>query len=63
MNRIRVYYIDIKLVRDYQKVDDNVLSVSPQTNKQNRPFLGVVILQNNKRYCIPISSPKPKHKR
>lgn len=63
MNRIRLYYIDIKLVRDYQKVDDNVLSVSPQTNKQNRPFLGVVILQNNKRYCIPISSPKPKHKR
>ena len=35
MNRIRLYYIDIKLVRDYQKVDDNVLSVSPQTNNQN----------------------------
>ncbi len=45
MNRIRLYYIDIKLVRDYQKVDDNVLSVSPQTNKQKTKT------QTNEKWC------------
>ena len=27
-----------------------------------RPFVGIVILCNEKQYCIPLSSPKEKHK-
>ncbi len=42
--------------------DDRVFSVSPQIGKQNRPFVGVVIVCDDKKYCIPMSSPKEKHK-
>ena len=58
---LHFYTIDIKLIRTYAKIDDNVMSVSPQTGKQYRPFLGIIITQNNRKYCIPITSPKPKH--
>jgi protein AbiQ len=36
------------------------MSASPQANKRNRPFVGILILVNGKKYCIPLSSPKPK---
>ena len=51
----------MKYVRDLQKVDDRVMSVSPQIGKDSRPFVGVVIICDKKTYCIPLSSPKPKH--
>ena len=60
--RLRLYIVDIKYVRDLAKKDDNVMSVSPQKNKENRPFVGIVIICANKKYCIPLSSPKEKHK-
>lgn len=55
------YNIDMKYIRDLSKVDDNVLSVSPQIDKQNRPFIGILVMINGKQYCAPITSPKPKH--
>ena len=51
----------MKYIRNLSDVDDRVLSVSPQIGKQNRPFVGIIIICNNKPYCIPLSSPKPKH--
>ena len=48
-------------MRDLAKVDDRVMSVSPQTNKAARPFVGIVVVNNEHDYCIPLSSPKPKH--
>ncbi len=42
--------------------DDRVFSVSPQTDKEDRPFVGIVIVCDEKQYCIPLSSPKEKHK-
>ncbi len=42
MKKLNLYTMDMKYVRDLAKVDDNVLSVSPQENKQRRPFVGVV---------------------
>ena len=50
----------MKYVRDLAKADDNVMSVSPQTDKRNRPFVGILVLVNGRKYCIPLSSPKPK---
>ena len=63
LGRLRLYHIDLKYVRNLSKVDDNVMSVSPQAGKSSRPFVGIVIPQGSKRYCIPLSSPKPKHGR
>lgn len=37
-------------------MDKHVPSVSPQIGKQNRPFLGVVVMVNGAKYCIPLSS-------
>ena len=61
MNKLGLYNINIKYVRDLSKVDDRIMSVSPQIHKENRPFVGVVIICDRKQYCIPLSSPKEKH--
>lgn len=60
--RLNLYIVDMKYVRDLAKKDDNVMSVSPQKNKENRPFVGIVIVCKERKYCIPLSSPKDKHK-
>lgn len=28
---------------------------------ETRPFVGIVIICGTKKYCVPLSSPKPKH--
>ena len=61
--RLRLYKLDMKYIRDLAKKDDNVHSVSPQVGKDNRPFVGIIIVCDNKKYCIPLSSPKPKHQK
>ncbi|WP_293974272.1 type III toxin-antitoxin system ToxN/AbiQ family toxin [uncultured Ruminococcus sp.] len=58
--RFKLYTLDMKYVRNLAKADNNVMSVSPQTEKSSRPFIGVLILLNGKKYCIPLSSPKKK---
>lgn len=60
MGYLDLYYIDLKYIRDLSKTDDRVMSVSPQTNKENRPFVGVVVMMNGQNYCIPLTSPKDK---
>ena len=56
-----VYRIDMKYIRNLHNIDDRVLSVSPQIGKDERPFLGVLIICNDRKYCVPLSKPKPKH--
>lgn len=58
-----LYKVDMKYIRNLQNIDDKVLSVSPQTGKDNRVFVGIVIICGIHKYCIPLSSPKEKHKR
>ena len=58
-----LYMIDMKYIRNLSKVDDNVLSVSPQINKNNRPLVGIIVICDDKQYCVPLSSPKEKHKK
>lgn len=56
----KLYKVDIKYIRNLHKIDDKVLSVSPQTGKDNRVFVGIVVVCGIRKYCIPLSSPKEK---
>ncbi len=58
----KLYKADMKYIRNLHNVDDKALSVSPQTGKDNRVFVGIVIICGIHKYCIPLSSPKEKHK-
>ena len=62
MEKIDLYYIDLKYIRNLSNADDNVMSISPQRGKENRPFVGVIVLVNGVEYCIPLTSPKDKFK-
>ena len=56
--RFKLYNVDMKYIRYLHKVDDNVPSVSPQIGKQTRPFLGIIVLINGSKFCIPFTSNK-----
>ena len=58
---LEFYRIDMKYIRNLHKIDDRVFSVSPQIGKDERPFLGVVVVCNDHKYCVPLSKPKKKH--
>ena len=60
--RLNLYFMDMKYVRDLHKADDRVQSVSPQIHKNNRPFVGIVVICDEHKYCIPLDSAKEKHK-
>ena len=60
--RLNLYFMDMKYIRDLHKADDRVQSVSPQIHKSNRPFVGVVVICNDHKYCVPLDSAKEKHK-
>ena len=55
--RLRLYHLNLKYVRDLANVDENVMSVSPQLNKEKWPFIRTVVICDNKLYCIPLTSP------
>ncbi|MCR4651017.1 MAG: type III toxin-antitoxin system ToxN/AbiQ family toxin [Lachnospiraceae bacterium] len=57
---LEVYRIDMKCIRNLHNIDDRVLSVSPQIGKDERPFLGVVVICNEHKYCVPLSKQKKK---
>ena len=59
---LSLYTVNMKLIRNmHNQGDDRVFSVSPQISKDNRPFVGLIVMLNNRQYCIPLSSPKKKH--
>ena len=58
--RFKLYNVNIKYIRNLHNVDSNVPSVSPQIGKQQRPFLGIVVLINSSKFCIPLTSNSPK---
>ena len=59
----KLYKVDMKYIRNLHNIDDKVLSVSPQTGKDRRVFVGIVVICGVHKYCIPLSSPKEKHKK
>lgn len=60
--RLSVYTVNLKYIRNLHNADDNVFSISPQVGKANRPFVGIIVICDDKQYCVPLSSPKEKHK-
>ena len=58
-----LYKVDMKYIRNLHNKDDKVPSVSPQIGKDSRIFVGIVVVCDNHKYCIPLSSPKDKHNR
>ena len=60
-DKLHLYRVDIKYIRDLHNKDDKVPSVSPQIGKDKRVFLGIIVLVNGQKYCIPLSHPKNKH--
>lgn len=61
-NRLDVYWIDMKYIRNLHNIDERIFSVSPQTGKDERPFLGIILICDEHKYCVPMSKPKAKHK-
>jgi len=61
--RLKLYNVNIKYIRNLHSVDDNVPSVSPQIEKHARPFLGIIVLINGSKFCIPFSSNSSKKKK
>jgi hypothetical protein len=59
--RLNLYLIDMKYIRNLHKADDKVSSVSPQIGKQHRIYVGIVVLCNNRKYLIPLSHAVAKH--
>ena len=60
---LEVYRIDMKYIRNLHNIDDRIFSVSPQIGKDERPFLGIIIICNKHKYCVPLSKPKKKHEK
>lgn len=59
----------MKYVRNLKNVEkqktgrtNTILSVSSQTHKQGRPFVGIIQIVNGLQYCIPLSSVEEKPK-
>ncbi len=66
---LNFYTVDMKYVRNLKNVEkratgrtNTILSVSSQKHKQGRPFLGIIVLVNEQKYCIPLSSIEEKPK-
>ena len=61
--KLNLYRIDMKYIRNLHNVDDRVSSVSPQIVKQHRIYVGTVVVCNEHKYLIPLSHPVEKHKK
>lgn len=61
---MKLYKVKMKYIRNLKNIDktNNILSVSSQRNKHNRLFLGIVVMVDQHKYCIPLSSVDQKEK-
>lgn len=69
LEELSLYIVNMKYVRNLKNVEkqrtghtNTILSVSSQTHKQGRPFLGIIQMVNGVKYCIPLSSIEEKEK-
>lgn len=60
-NRLKLYMVDIKYVRDLHNADNRVTSVSPQIGKENRVYIGVLTVCGEHKYIIPLHHAKEKY--
>lgn len=69
MDELNLYIVNMKYVRNLKNIEkqttgrtNTILSVSSQTHKQRRPFIGIIQMVNGVKYCIPLSSFENKEK-
>ena len=60
--RLNLYRIDMKYIRNLHNIDNRVSSVSPQIGKQHRIYVGLVVVKANCLYrlCVKESNYKGK---
>ena len=62
-NDLKLFWVDMKYIRNLQNKDQRVYSVSPQAGKQTRPYVGIIVTINGFKYCVPLSKAKEKYKK
>ena len=60
--RLNFYLVDTQYVENLTAADNRVMSVSPTEHNESRQLVGIVIEAGGKRYCVPITSAKEKHR-
>lgn len=60
---LALFRVDMKYIRNLHNIDDRIFSVSPQIGKDESPFLGLLIVCNEHKYCVPLSKAKKKHEK
>lgn len=58
---LRLYRLSPLYARELHRADARVMSCEPAEGKASRPLVGIVVVNGDRLYCIPLSSPKPKH--
>ncbi len=70
-DRLNIYMVNTKYVRNLMNAEkraskdkrcNTILSNSPQNNKEGRPYVGIIVIANNRKYCIPFCSSDEKTK-
>lgn len=57
------FTVKMKYVRNLMNIDHkNIMSVSSQHRKNKRVFIGIIVMLDNHKYCIPLSSVEDKPK-
>ncbi|MBR1700591.1 MAG: type III toxin-antitoxin system ToxN/AbiQ family toxin [Lachnospiraceae bacterium] len=59
-DRLALYRVDMKYVRDLHNKDDKVSSVSPQIGKETRVYVGIIVVCDKQKYCVPLSHAEQK---
>lgn len=60
---LNFYTVKMKYIRNLMNIDhQNIMSVSSQHRKNKRIFVGIIVMVNNHKYCIPLSSVEEKSK-
>lgn len=62
-DRLKLYMVDMKYIRDLHNADDRVTSVSPQIGKANRVYIGILTVCGKQKYIVPLHHAKAKHEK
>ena len=57
-NEVNLYTVDVAYLKELHSVDKEVYY---DKNYENKPFVGIIVTQNDYNYFVPLTSAKPKH--
>ncbi len=54
---LNLYTVKMKYIRNLMNIDhQHIMSISSQHRKNKRVFVGIIIMVNDHKYCVPLSS-------